>query len=611
MRKFWAFTLLILAGCGLILPAGRAAAQDTQNFTVTSFDAQYFLHRNTQKTSVMNVIETINAKFPDFDQNHGILRAIPKSYQGHTVSLSIESVKNAQGTAWKYTTSTDHDNTVLKIGDADVFVHGPQTYVIRYTVRNVINFQPDHQELYWDVNGDQWPQSFGRVSATVQIDKNVADQLQDRQVCYAGSPGSANQSGCSINRESSGADTDIKTQTTRELGAYQTLTFVLAFNQGTFEQGPEITREKRVRTAEIIAAVTAAAVPPLIAFGFMFRRWRQFGNDPKGRGVIIPEYEPPKGLNTLTADFVLQEKLRNAAITAAVIEMAIGRYLTLYEVVLKKRLRPDSKDFTIKITKETKDLPADLQMVINLIFGSDAALGSQTSISQIKIEAKTKATLYNKMKDLEKWLAEELYKTGYFIKNPRKIRTGYWAWAGGLFGFATLLFFTVYVIPLGVGLILAAAVIAAYSFVMPARTEKGVEANDALLGLKDYIKLAEADRLKFGQSAEGAEKIAEGSFDPTNPKMKVKLFETLLPYAILFGLEKSWAKQFADIYKQPPDWYQGHWAAFNTGYLVGSINSFQAASAQTFTPPSSSSGSGFSGGGGAGGGGGGGGGGGW
>jgi hypothetical protein len=145
---------------------------------------------------------------------------------------------------------------------------------------------------------------------------------------------------------------------------------------------------------------------------------------------------------------------------------------------------------------------------------------------------------------------------------------------------------------------------------MPARTLKGVEANDALLGLKDYIKLAEADRLKFGQSAEGAEKIAEGSFDPNDPKMKVKLFESLLPYAMLFGLEKSWAKQFADIYKRPPEWYQGHGTAFTTGYLVGSLGSFQSVTAQTFVAPSSSSGSGFSGGG-AGGGGGGGGGGGW
>jgi uncharacterized membrane protein len=113
------------------------------------------------------------------------------------------------------------------------------------------------------------------------------------------------------------------------------------------------------------------------------------------------------------------------------------------------------------------------------------------------------------------------------------------------------------------------------------------------------------------QSPEGAEKLPLAEqFDPKSPEAKVKLFEKLLPYAMLFGLEKDWAKQFDDIYTNPPGWYQGNWSAFNAGYLVGSLNDFNAASATSFASPSSSSGSGFSGGA-AGGGGGGGGGGGW
>jgi hypothetical protein len=79
---------------------------------------------------------------------------------------------------------------------------------------------------------------------------------------------------------------------------------------------------------------------------------------------------------------------------------------------------------------------------------------------------------------------------------------------------------------------------------------------------------------------------------------------------MIFGLEKDWAKQFEDVYKTPPDWYNGNWAAFNAGYLVSSLGDFSSASAVTFTAPHSSGGSGF-GGGSSGGGGGGGGGGGW
>ena len=34
------------------------------------------------------------------------------------------------------------------------------------------------------------------------------------------------------------------------------------------------------------------------------------------------------------------------------------------------------------------------------------------------------------------------------------------------------------------------------------------------------------------------------------------VFERLLPYAIIFGLSSRWTRAFADLYTQPPDWYQ-------------------------------------------------------
>jgi uncharacterized membrane protein len=91
----------------------------------------------------------------------------------------------------------------------------------------------------------------------------------------------------------------------------------------------------------------------------------------------------------------------------------------------------------------------------------------------------------------------------------------------------------------------------------------------------------------------------------------IKLFEDLLPYAILFGLEKEWAKQFKDLYVQPPSWYNGTSGTFNSIYLANSLSSFNNVNAAAFTAPSSSDSSGFGGGGFSGGGGGGGGGGGW
>jgi hypothetical protein len=565
------------------------------------------LARDEQKTSILNVIERIAAQFPDFDQNHGILRAIPKTYDGHTVSLTIESVKTAEGTKWSYTTYSENDNEVLKIGDPDTFVRGEQTYVIRYTQRNVVKNFPTHDELYWDVNGDQWPQVFDAVTARIHVESELEPYLQGTMKCFVGTFGQSGESRCTIEKTPNGTETVVTVKTLDQLQSYETLSFVLGFEPGTFVPGPEIARESNIKKAKLAASAVAVTVPPILAFGLMFGRWRRFGDDPKGRGVIVPEYEPPKNFNTLSSDFLLSQKLRNQAFSAAVVELAIARYANIHEIPKKGLF--GKADYELELVKAADSLPKEQKKVVETIF-SAAEPGAKVKISDIKKSSSLRRTVYESMKGLEDDLSAGLHTKGFFIKNPQKVKRGYIWWASGVLaaGFGGL--FIPFIFPLGIGLILAGLVMFIFAFYMPARTTAGVEAHDALLGLKDYIKLAEADRLKFGQSPEGAEKIKDGSFDPTNPKMKVKLFESLLPYAMLFGLEKQWGKQFEGIYAKPPDWYDGHVTGFNAAYLGSSLNSFSSASSQTFTSPSSSSGSGFSGGG-AGGGGGGGGGSGW
>lgn len=134
---------------------------------------------------------------------------------------------------------------------------------------------------------------------------------------------------------------------------------------------------------------------------------------------------------------------------------------------------------------------------------------------------------------------------------------------------------------------------------MVAPTQKGAEAKEYLHGLKKYMKLAEAERLNVLQSPDGSlsEKI-----DVANKGQLVKLYERLLPYAVLFGIEKKWAQEFADLYEKAPDWYSGT-GTFNAVYFAGALTSFDTAMTQSFSPPSSSSsGAGGSGGGGGGGG---------
>src|SRR3989338_7354007 len=104
LKVFLAAVVLVAA----FFQSIASAQTNPQNFIVKSFAADYYLDRDEQKTSLLSVQEKIVAQFPDFDQNHGILRAIPQRYQDHTISLKINSVKKADGSSWNY--STYHEN---------------------------------------------------------------------------------------------------------------------------------------------------------------------------------------------------------------------------------------------------------------------------------------------------------------------------------------------------------------------------------------------------------------------------------------------------------------------------------------------------------------------
>ncbi len=67
---------------------------------------------------------------------------------------------------------------------------------------------------------------------------------------------------------------------------------------------------------------------------------------------------------------------------------------------------------------------------------------------------------------------------------------------------------------------------------------------DHLWGVRDYIAWAEADRLAFHQSPEGAE-VRE--LDGVG---LLHLHERLLPYAVLFGLEKEWRRELDVRYEE-------------------------------------------------------------
>ncbi|MCA9342907.1 DUF2207 domain-containing protein [Candidatus Saccharibacteria bacterium] len=570
------------------------SAQDTSNFVINDFSAEYYLSKNDKGIGQLDITETITATFPEYDQNHGIERALPKTYKENSLDLKIDTVTKESGQAWNYTTYSQNDNLVLRIGDADRYVRGEQTYVIKYSVSNVITFYDNYDELFWDVNGDQWGQVFENVSAKLTIDQSILGSTMTEKLCYTGSFGST-ESNCTVTED----DGTVSVYTTESIGPEQTLSFVVGFQPGTFSKPP-------VNILQVLAtifALVASVLVPVITLFVLLKKWRKEGRDSKGSGIIVPEYAPPKNLNTVLADVILNERLSPKAVTAGILELCIAGYLKIYEVESKKFLGKKT-DYEIELVKRPDNLAAENQEVISMLFSGSGA-GTKLNISQQKNK------LYTKLKSLSSLAETNVVAQGFFTQKPTKARSKFYL-LGSIYcvlcGLAVFVGFSLnYVfLLLALSLGLTAVAIFIISSVMPARTSLGVKTKEHLLGLKDYMKLAEEDRIKTLQSPKGVEKTP---VDTDNKAQLIKLYEKLLPYAVLFGIEKDWATAIAPLYQQPPEWFNST-RGFNPVLFSSALYGIQTSTTQSFSAPSSSGSSGFSGGG-AGGGGGGGGGGGW
>lgn len=600
------------------LPAVGAYGADENSLTFDSFDAVYDLGLTGDGRSTVTVTETLVADFPQFDANHGILRAIPVVYDGHPLRLHVQSVTDGAGNDWNYETSVDNENIVIQIGDADSYVHGKKTYVITYTMENVTRYFADtgDDEFYWDTNGLKWSYTFGEVSATVNLRDGLAQKLQSTD-CYFGAEGSTDP--CEISDDTDGTVTARVT----DVPAYQNMTIVLGFPQGTFAPA-DFSIFDYVPLGGIVGILgTIGAALSALVLRFTTLR------DARGTGIIIAQYEPPEGVDPFLAANIVGAAKKGMA--AAIMDLAVKRKLKIVE-------RPGTglfggTDFGVQQTDPTagESLPSAEQTVMGALFspfgGAFFSLrtpglitlrnitATQTEPSDVRWLEKNDTVLGRQVVALTKSAALQAQQSGLRKKGGGKaglIVAAFVIVAGIGFLLTSINAQTDIAVAIGVigvnaiiwvGLGLIAIVAGRKPL-----TADGAKLKEHLLGLKEFIRVAEADRLQMLQSVTGAERVA------TDAGSIIKVYEKLLPYAVLFGLEKEWAGTLGKYYDQnPPDWYAGsNVSAFNAGAFAAGVGSIASSVASSYSGSSSSSSSGgSSGGGSSGGGGGGGGGGGW
>ena len=597
----------------------------------------------------MRVTENITVRAEGNNIKRGIYRDFPTTYKDnygnrYQVDFGIKQILR-DGNPEPYHTEDRSNGVRIYIGDKNTFLQsGKYTYSITYTTSRQLGFFKEHDELYWNVTGNEWAFPIDKASAAVRLPDGIPHSRITAEA-YTGAFGSKAQDyETQIND-----DARVDFETTRTLAPQQGMTIVVGWPKG-FVHEPT-TREKLEYTLRDNRHLFTALTGLLILLAYYAVMWSKVGKDPE-KGVIFPHYEPPRGYSPASMRFIENMGYDNTCFAAALINLAVKGYLTITE--------DDEKKYTLAKTGKTEVemSPGESALTKSLFSGSKSIHLVQSNHVKIgkAIEAHKKSLQNN---------YEKLYfvsNSAYFIlgiaitvivimaaflskgtaTDPQALFLVVWL-TGWTFGVIVLLkqvlsawqavthsvlyifpaiFITLFSIPfIGAEIFVTyqLAELASYSMVfiillaivinwlfyelLKAPTLAGRDLLDKVEGFRNYIELAEKHELDY-----------------RHPKGRCpELFEAYLPYALALGLEQQWSRQFADVLATAktgdtaysPSWYHGsRWNSVNVGNFTSSLgSSFTNAISSSSTAPGSSSGGG--GGGSSGGGGGGGGGGGW
>ena len=556
MKKLFLLSLLLL-----LVPFTSYAVGEEQ------ID-NYIVELQIEKDATLKVTETINYDFGE-NQRHGIFRNIPYKYKarGGNFALRISDVTVTNGTSNQpFTTSKSGGELILKIGDPDVYITGKHQYVISYTVGRAINYFDDHDELYWNAIGTEWPVKIMSSSVTIQTPNDMGPK---ELICYTGVLESTEQN----------CTTSGNTITTQTLDSNEGLTVVISLPQGT------VTKPTVWQNILDVIKDNWILVLPVFIFWFMYKLWRKHGRDDKGKGTIVPQYEAPKDFTPLLVGTLVDQSVDQSDISAELIYLAQQGYLTITKQETKTLVVFSGTDYELNKIKEADNA---LSAIDKKLF--DALFKDRATVKLSELKKDT--SFHSEWTKIQSDTYKKLVNDGYLKRNPQTTKA-LWVVGAIMFGFGGTIVLGAILGGLAVfSIIVSAIIILIFGVLMPARTSKGSIAYEQILGLKDYLTVAEKDRLKFHNA----------------PEKNPKVFETLLPFAMALRVEKQWAKQFEGIYKQNPNWYNdSSGAMFNAAIFSNSISNFSSAASSAMTT-ASSGGSGFSGGGSGGGGGGGGGG---
>ncbi len=596
MKKRWNRILFWLASLLLVL-ATMVPVQAMEAFEIRSY--QVIL--KVQEDGVIEVTETMETDFSY--PRHGIYVNLPERYSmnweldGQRVEKSyvfpISDVEVLSG--HHYTVTRQNGGIQIQIGDEDAYAAEQETYCWRYQVRLRDLDLNGLQALYYNLIG-QWDTTIEQFSFEIEMPKsfdasllefyigNDLDRIQDLSLTTEG--------------------TTIQGSLAGTLEPNESVTVLLPLPEGYFTYPDYSAVPWWIAGAAVVLA-------GLIAILFF-----KYGKDEPL--VVSVEFSAPEGISSAEVGYILDGSLDNRDVVSLILDWGRKGYLKIEEakgdLIFTRLKEPDGlkeyekrmfqslfqkqdtvstsslrEKFYVSIDQCKKDLKQWMNLRPNRIF-TTKSVGYR--ILTYVVTVLPTAVLIVLMTWIERFSLLGLVIlplpllpliTGVILLSlleaqrfsmSGSVRILYtvlstvllilyggvmlgWAWLMGIDWLPVLV------------LVLMTVLLCFFGQRMIKRTERGHRLFGQVLGLRQFILVAEKDRLAM---------LVE-----ENPM----LFYEILPYAYAMNLTEVWADHFRDLLIPSADWYVAETpdlVGFQIGYAL-SRSMRHAQTAMVSTPP--------------------------
>lgn len=584
MKKLFGLIFGLLVCIFVALPAFA------ENFYITNYDVKI----NVDKNKTAHVTEDIDVYFTY--SSHGIFRKIP--LKGNTVT-------NIDVTNDMYSLNDDNIGyKTIKIGNPNRTINGAHKYKISYDY----NFLDNKNEFYFNIIGTEWGVEIQKASFSVTMPEKFDSSKAGLSIGKEGTAGFSGGAQFFVNENT------LSGYTTRTLPAYNGITLRVTVPNGYFNHKTNYT------------SMTVISLMILLTVISWFI-WFNFGKDKPVIPVVT--FYPPKSYNSAEVELMYKGKATEKSLVSLIFYLANKGYLKIsdsmfgfeiekikdydgfnsIEKAFMDSLIPNNKISQVELSV-SRTFYTQCQAIIDRINQARDKIFVKNSISpfpifvmSLIIFAISALTLYS----FYNFNFSAIFQMGFVILFPiiaivvlisglkssnlfSKIFVIIWAagFGGGpllmLLPSLTINAFTIPAITAGIlGIVISSICL----YHLPQRNDFGNKMLGEVLGLKQFITVAEKYRLE--------KLLAE------NPSYVYDV----LPYAYVLDVSDKWIKQFENIMQLRPDWYSGNVlnvASFNT--FASNMSSVSVPSTSNGGVSSSSGGGGHSGGGGGGGGGG-------